>query len=382
MSTYTGSGTLVVLTATIPADNTDLQASDVNVPFETLLDNDAALQNADGVLTNTKVAKAGDTMSGTLQITITSSNAAALIAQGGTATTGGPGAVIAAGGGNNFGAQITGHGNQAGVRATGGASSGVGMVGGGGGPDGVGVAGQGAGAGAGVQGSGDSTAGSTGWGGYFRGGDEGPGVYAQGGPTVGVGVQAVGGPGSAGVTGVGGSGSGVGGNFQATAGNSTGCVGIGHGTGAGGDFSAGGTAGASSIIGRGGPITAGQSLAATADPGGPGQLYSTNICQSWGQIESDGSGGSGVEDSYNLVTLALAGSGTKRFLLTFARPMANAFYSVNVTLHGTPGIAMKAVPFNLTANGFDIIIYNSTSVAQDPAGAAFNVSYQIFGRST
>jgi hypothetical protein len=68
MSTYTGTGTTIVLTSTIPADNTDLQAADVNVPFETLLDNDAALAAASTVLTNTKVAKAGDTMTGALDI--------------------------------------------------------------------------------------------------------------------------------------------------------------------------------------------------------------------------------------------------------------------------------------------------------------------------
>jgi len=64
MSTFTGSGSTVVLTTTIPADNAPLMASDINVPVETLFNNDAALlANANG-----KVSKAGDIMTGVLDV--------------------------------------------------------------------------------------------------------------------------------------------------------------------------------------------------------------------------------------------------------------------------------------------------------------------------
>lgn len=84
MSTYTGTGTTVVLSTTLPADNADLMASDVNVPLETLFNNDAALEQALawsapvaglatvelelGALANLAVTGAADNGSGLIQL--------------------------------------------------------------------------------------------------------------------------------------------------------------------------------------------------------------------------------------------------------------------------------------------------------------------------
>ena len=100
MSTFTGTDANgVVLTATIPSDNASLMASDVNVPFETLLNNDAALQtNA-----NSRVLRAGDTMTGALSITAGGSTGSLVITSG--ATTPAVGGYISLGnGGFNGGA--------------------------------------------------------------------------------------------------------------------------------------------------------------------------------------------------------------------------------------------------------------------------------------
>lgn len=309
------------------APGTQVDSADVNTPFTSFVNDLATIRDSTGV--GGKVSRTGDTMTGTLTLTCAGVAEPCIVA-------------VCQGAGNAAAISGVGHGTGVGVTGTGGATNGTGVTG-------VGI-----GTGSGMIGEGDQTSAATGSGVKGVGADSGPGVTGVGGATVG-----------------------PGGTFAATAGNSSGVVGNGHGTGAGGDFTGG--ASAPAVIARGAAVSIPTELLATADPGGNGMQFATNICKSWGQIESDGVGGKGVNDSYNLGTLTLS-TGPGRFTIAFARAMTTAFYSVSVTLHSSN--VLHAVPLNLATTGFDIEVVNGTGTAQDPASNAFTVSYQVFGRST
>lgn len=181
--------------------------------------------------------------------------------------------------GNQRALTVSGDGTSEGVRATGGATDGAGVLGFGQGA-GSGIGGQGGSAGGtGVKGVGGA---SGGIGGEFTAGTNGVGVYAEGGAgAAGYGIWAIGGnnaPGvvaegvgtGSGIIASGGGGGGFGGRFDALGGNNYGILTQGHGSGAGLYGIGGATANTPGIIGAGGG--SGTLGATTSSVGAPGVL--------------------------------------------------------------------------------------------------------------
>jgi hypothetical protein len=149
-------GAVPVTAIECPDDGDDVVAAHIRVPIAALLANDDALTTLTTNLGNDKVNRAGDTMTDSLEITVSSSNQPALDATGNGSAPGvnamggatGAGGNFEAGGGNSPGTISTGAGTGAGVQGAGGASgAGGSFTAGGGNAFGLGSTGAGSGAG-------------------------------------------------------------------------------------------------------------------------------------------------------------------------------------------------------------------------------------------
>jgi hypothetical protein len=243
-----------------------------------------------------------------------------------------------------------------------------------------------------------------------------PGIGAIGGPSGAPGVLAIGTAGGNGVTGTGqGSGAGIMGTGGGSAGS--GVEGFGTGGGNGGEFTgqgpgngliavggatgigitcaAGGGTAVALSIGAGHARLTGTQPAKTADPGDNNLLAGTNVPKAWGYLVLNGAGGVTNEDGFNVATVTIGasaasgGTGDSAVVVTFARAMANANYSVALAedsaieqpllwkLHieaKTTGSFKIAVVSIGTSAGFAYSDTPTLSIRD------FGVSFQVFGR--
>lgn len=294
---------------------------------------------------STKVAKAGDTMTGKLDINQGTSNTNALEADGngtgsGAVFTGGSngkGAEIQAGGGNNIGAYCVGAGTGPGVSALGGASgSGVVALAGGGNKYGVDATGAGTGA----------------------------GVYAIGGAT------------------------GNGAILNAGGGNANGAAATGAGTGSGITCTGGttgpgitatpGTASTAAVPQKAGAFAG--YIEITADEPAQGvspaanfPIYGPNIAKACCSVEVDGFSGPYTKQfAFNVNVVDDVATGV--YSVTFQRALKDANYSVTF---GTDTIGLNAACTSRTASGFEFTVYDTNTKLASASAVA--VDFQVFG---
>lgn len=339
--------------------------------------------------------------------------------------------ITASGNGTGYAIEAIGTGNtQAAIRARGlvfgagiwgtgaGSSAGGRFEGGSGGGPGI-LATAGTGGAAGVQGTGApggnsygvlGTGTGTNAGGWFAGGPTGAGVVATGGSTSGPGVQATGtggwagvvatgGPvdGAPGVQGTGGTG-GAGGTFLGN-GPAAGVFGQGGASGGPGVIAQGGSGGGPGLVasGNGGDVAVqvgtgnmrftGTAPAKDADPGYNSVVSGANICSArltYRYTSAGTSDADRIRDGFNIASVVTSGSLVS---VTFARPMANADYTLDLhlvnTSTGGPSMWMRDI-LNKTVNGFDVRLSVLEFATGDTITQSWNGSQGfdavIFGR--
>lgn len=315
-------GSVPVTSISCPDDGEKVKADDIRAPVAALLANDDYIINdaTDGLAA--KVAKAGDTMTGALTITPSGSGVA--------------------------------------LSATGGSSSGRGVLGVGGATNGTGVEGQGTGTGSGVFGTGGATNGT---GGDFTGAGNGRGVSAAGAGS-GVGVFATGGNGGgAGVSATGGIG---GAGVSATGGSAGPGVIAANGT------AQTATAPTEAIRSAGYLRMTGADPNAGVDPGANNALHGANIIKTWVTFDDTYA----ILDGYNVASITnVLGSIYK---VTFVRAMANVNYGVKIHVHGAVGYS-GALNSNKTVNDFEFTLFKTTDLSLG-FGVATNAFIEITGR--
>lgn len=249
----------------------------------------------------------------------------------------------------------------------------------------------------------------------FTGQGANPGLAATGGPSGAPGVLAVGAAGGNGVTSTG-QGSGSGALCTGGASTGTGLVAVGAGGGNGvsatgqgpgigvvavggatgiGLTCAGGGGSVALSVGAGHARFSGTQPAKTADPGENNLLAGTNVPKAWGYLLLDGAGGVTNEDGYNVATVTIGasaasgGTGDAAFVVTFARAMSNANYSVAVVEDSSSAQSL-VWSFHIEAKAvgsFKIAVKSLGNVggyAYDDTPTLsirdFGVSFQVFGR--
>jgi hypothetical protein len=340
-------GSVPAVSVSCPSDKDPAMAAHIRVSTATHLANDAYRATQITNLGNDKVAKAGDTMSDTLDIDATTSNANALEATGngtgeGAVITGGAtgrGASIQAGGGNNIGAYCAGAGTGPGVSALGGATGRGGEFLAGGGNT------------AGLLATGTGT---------------GPGGILTGGPT-----------GNGATCAAGGSGNGHGVVATAT-GTGSGIVATGGATGPGITASPG-TASSAAV-----PQCAGKFagyIEITADDPAAGVIppdahvfYGLSGCKAYVTVEVDGASGPySKDDEHNVGVVDDVATGV--YSVDFGRDMASAAYTVS---WGCDVLGVGVAIHNKTAGGFQFTTYDTNTKAAVAVTAV--VDLQVFGR--
>ena len=225
-------------------------------------------------------------------------------------------------------------GTGAGVVGTGGGTSGIGVDGIGGPPDGIGVRGQGDGTGRG----GEFFGGGTGADGVLGSGAvKGAGVYGNGGSTAPTAATE-----SVGVLAEGGSAGGHGLYAGAVAGNSSGAVGQGFGSGTGVDGTGGSTAGAIGVVGSGGS-SGGAGISGTGRGTYPGVI---------------GLGGNTADNTTGYAVQGTAGAASKA---------AGGFFSGGGAVPTAATHSVGVIAFGGAAGGTGLI---ATAQANNDAGIA------------
>lgn len=215
----------------------------------------------------------------------------------------------------------------------------------------------------------------------------------------GSGIESIGGATGIGIKGTGGAsgGPGIVGISQTTA--FSGVVGTGFGTGSGGYFTPGATAGTPAVLAHNGPVNVDTNTSTfSADPG-VNRLHANSIPKAWGgRIVTDGAGsgspGTGnatVADGLNIAVTVqtTTGGGGHVIAVSFARAMANVNYSVTYGASagggGSGSVSGGGLFFphtqdtSKTVNGFNIIVSNgSTWINLDTTQVSVDV--QIMGK--
>ncbi len=282
-------------------------------------------------------------------------------------STGGSIGVLGAGTGANSGGWFS-SASGPGVTATG-ASSSAGVVGSGGTGTGPGVSGTGGSGGApGVSGTGTGTfAGVLG-----TGVGSGPGMRAVGGNTAGTGLVAIGGTSGDAIT--------------ATAnGSGVGIIATGGATGRGGAFTGGGGAPAVDV-GAGHLQFTGTPPTKHANPGRDDLVTGANICQARGYYVYTSGGTSEsdrLKDGYNIASVVTVGS---LVTVNFARPMADANYTLNIQVNTpfTGTTAMRYIDVTKSDTGFEVTLklLDLTDGSQSTTSWSGSIGFDftVFGR--
>jgi len=126
--------------------------------------------------------------------------------------------------------------------------------------------------------------------------------------------------------------------------------------------------------------------AATADPGANNIAVATNQSKAWGNV-SIGGGTTTINDGYNVASATISGLGVN---IAFARPMANANYSVTfgIQIGDVEVIGSGYVPQVFsddqgtfkTANGFRISLWDGSAIINPAAASGLKVSFDVKGR--
>ncbi len=116
--------------------------------------------------------------------------------------------------------------------------------------------------------------------------------------------------------------------------------------------------------------------AMTADPGA-NTIHGTNVPKMWAYVTTNGSGGSTVQDGFNIASAGLTGA-VIRF--TFARAMANANYAVSIAADG-PGACFGVVS-SKNALYVDVSVYNANApgAVLNPTSNILRVDVVVHGR--
>lgn len=290
-------------------------------------------------LSNDKVDKGGDTMTGGLAIG--SSGSPQNLEVWGTTTlkntaTASAG-IVAQNSGNGDGIGTTGAGTGAGIAATGGGASGTG---------GVFMAGSGNGQGLDVAGTG------TGVGATIQGGANGRGalISAGGGNNAGAEI----------------SGTGTGAGVKAFAGASNANA---------VEATATGTGYAVNCL-AGGVHFGGSQPASNADPGA-NMAHGTNQTKAWVNVETTGLGAYVINDAYNVASCSLASTYIE---VTFARAFANADYACTVTNGDGTALSPSVDYANSTTGKVRIKLYDIAGTAQNFNTDVLKLAVTIVGR--